>query len=97
MNATGSDFSRQLLESHWAYGRLHMDKLRKLVGLPKGDNPDCVARSEILYHKAPLQATVAKSTHVNRRMFMDLGYIKSATFASNCTLKTTLANPGLTC
>jgi hypothetical protein len=78
MNATGSDFSRQLLESHWAYGHLHMDKLRKLFGLPKGDNPDCAACSESLSRKAPLQATGDKSTHVNRRMFMDLGYTKNS-------------------
>jgi hypothetical protein len=74
--ASGMDFSRRLLESHWAYGHLHMDKLRKLFGLPRDDNPDCAACSEATSRKSPLEVIPNKSTHVNRRMHMDLGYTR---------------------
>jgi hypothetical protein len=36
ISAAGDNFSRHLLEAHWAYGHLHFDKLRKLLGLKKG-------------------------------------------------------------
>ena len=37
------DFARGLLEIHWAHGHLNFDKLRKLLGLKAGDNPQCAA------------------------------------------------------
>ena len=41
INTSDPEFPRRLLEAHWAYGHLHFDKLRKLLGLKPGNNPDC--------------------------------------------------------
>ena len=43
VSAGATDLARRLLETHWAFGHLHFDKLRKMLGLKKGDNPDCPA------------------------------------------------------
>ena len=37
----GADFPRRLLEAHWSYGHLNFDKLRKILGLKKGSDPEC--------------------------------------------------------
>ena len=78
INAAAHDFGKRLLEAHWAYGHLHFDKLRKLLGLKKGDNPDCpactIANSR--------QQTLAKVKHdraerVNYRKHLDIGYTQN--------------------
>jgi len=40
-NNAGADFPRRLLEAHWSFGHLNFDKLRKILGLKKGDDPEC--------------------------------------------------------
>ena len=78
INAAAHDFGKRLLEAHWAYGHLHFDKLRKLLGLKKGDNPDCpactIANSR--------QQTLSKVKHdraerANYRKHLDIGYTQN--------------------
>ena len=74
--ANAHDFGRRLLETHWAYGHLHFDKLRKLLGLKKGDNPDCPACSMAKSRRGPIRENRPRSTRVNHRMHMDMGFLK---------------------
>ena len=69
MGAAAQDFSRRLLESHWAYGHLHFDKLRKLLGLKKGDDPECPACTR---KTALSKQTYNRSTRINHRMHFRL-------------------------
>ena len=78
ISASSQDFGKRLLEAHWAYGHLHFNKLRKLLGLKKGDDPDCpactIARSR--------QATLSKekydrSTRPHHRAHIDIGFTKN--------------------
>ena len=78
IKATGNDFGKRLLEAHWAYGHLHFDKLRKLLGLKKGDDPDCPACTIATSR----QQTLSKVKHdraerPNYRKHLDIGYTKN--------------------
>ena len=75
ISAAGADFSRRLLECHWAYGHLNFDKLRKLLGLKRGDDPDCPACTIALARKKALSKNARpRSTRPCHRMFLDLGF-----------------------
>lgn len=75
------DFARKLLEAHWAYGHLHFDKLRKLLGLKKGDNPECAACTISKSRQCPLhQPHYERSTRINHRMHADLGFTQNSTW-----------------
>jgi hypothetical protein len=76
LKASGLDFSKRLLEAHWAYGHLHFNKLRKLLGLKPGDNPDCLACTMAKSRQEALKQAYVRSTRVNHRMHVDLGYTK---------------------
>ena len=81
IGTAAQDFSRRLLESHWAYGHLHFDKLRRLLGLKKGDDPECPACTLAKSRKTALsKKTHKRSTHVNHRMFMDLGFTRNSEY-----------------
>jgi histone deacetylase 1/2 len=85
-NSTGKgnspwDFPTKLLESHWAYGHLHFDKLRKLMGLGKGDNPECPPCTMAMSRKAALSKKMPnRATHSNYRMHIDLGFTRGSKF-----------------
>lgn len=78
---SAQDFSSRLLEAHWSYGHIHFDKLRKLLGLKKGNNPDCAActlaksRQEALSDHA-----YVRSTQPNHRMHMDIGFTRNSKY-----------------
>jgi hypothetical protein len=75
------DFPRRLLEAHWAYGHLNFSKLRKLLGLKKGDDPDCASCTIALSRQRALAKTkTVRSTRVNHRLHLDLGFTKDCTF-----------------
>ena len=76
IGTSAQNFGRRLLETHWAYGHLHFDKLRKLLGLKKGDNPDCPACSMAKSRRGPIRENRPRSTRVNHRMHLDLGFLK---------------------
>jgi hypothetical protein len=80
IKASGLDFAKQLLEAHWAYGHLNFTKLRKLLGLKPGDNPDCLACTMATSRQEALKQDYVRSTRVNHRMHMDLGYTKNYEF-----------------
>jgi hypothetical protein len=81
IGAAAQDFSRRLLESHWAYGHLHFDKLRKLLGLKKGDDPECPACTIAKSRTTALsKQTYDRSTRVNHRMHMDLGFTRNSEY-----------------
>ena len=75
ISATTQDFSNRLLEAHWSYGHLHFDKLRKLLGLKKGNNPECPACTLAKSRKAALEANAyTRSSRSCHRMHMDVGF-----------------------
>jgi hypothetical protein len=71
-----------LLEAHWAYGHIHFDKLRKLLGLKKGDDPECptctIAASR---QKAMSKHAAERSTRVNHRMHGDVGFTRACDYS----------------
>lgn len=75
------DFGRRLLEAHWAYGHLHFDKLRKLLGLKKGkkgDDPDCPACTIATSRQTNLsREKYDRSTRPNHRIHIDIGFTKN--------------------
>ena len=81
ITASAQDFPKQLYEAHCAYGHVHFDKLRKLLGLKKGDNPDCEActisksRAEALSGQ-----TYERSARRGHRVHMDLGFTANNDF-----------------
>jgi hypothetical protein len=81
-STAGLDFSSRLLEAHWCFGHLHFDKLRKLLGLKKGTNPDCAActmaksRAESLSDHA-----YTRATRPCYRMHMDIGFTRNSEFS----------------
>ena len=73
------DFARRLLEAHWAYGHLHFTKLRKLLGLKAGDDPDCAACTIAMSRqKALSKVKHNRSTRVNHRVHIDLGFTRGS-------------------
>lgn len=81
ISASAQDFPKQLYEAHCAYGHIHFDKLRKMLGLKKGDNPDCSACT-IASSKARALAgqTYVRSTREGHRFHMDLGFTNNCEF-----------------
>jgi hypothetical protein len=74
-SASGQDFSKQLYEAHCAYGHLHFDKIRKLFGLKKGDNPMCEACTIAKSRAGALKGqTYTRSTRPGHRVHMDVGF-----------------------
>lgn len=81
ISAKSQDFGQQLLEAHWAYGHLHFDKLRKMFGLKKGDDPECpactIAKQK---QKALSDHPHTRSTRPCHRMYMDIGFTAGSRF-----------------
>ena len=69
------------MEAHWAYGHLHFDKLRKLLGLKKGDEPECptctIANSR---QQSMAKHAAARSTRVCHRMHADVGFTRACDY-----------------
>jgi hypothetical protein len=72
-----AEFAQRLLETHWAFGHLNFTKLRRMLGLKKGDDPDCAScaigtsRQKSLSKNKP-----PRSTRNNHRLHLDLGFTK---------------------
>ena len=73
-NNSKSNFMRRLLETHWCFGHLHMDKVRKLLGFPKGENPNCTACSMANSRKEKLSKNFQRATMCCERIHMDVGF-----------------------
>lgn len=70
-----ADFGSKLLQAHWAYGHLHFTKLRKLLGLKPGDDPDCAACTIANARRRTLSKKRSdRSTRANHRLHLDLGF-----------------------
>ena len=80
VSAGATDFARRLLETHWAFGHLHFDKLRKMLGLKKGDNPDCPACTIAKSRMERLKHTYIRSTRPNHRLHVDMGFTKDKNY-----------------
>ena len=78
----GVDFPRRLLEAHWSYGHLQFDKLRKLLGLKKGDDPECPICTIMKQKQAALadETKKVRSTRPCHRMHMDIGFTAGSDF-----------------
>ena len=78
----GVDFPRRLLEAHWSYGHLQFDKLRKLLGLKKGDDPECPISTIMKQKQAALtdETKKVRSTRPCHRMHMDIGFTAGSDF-----------------
>ena len=72
--AATSDFAQKLLETHWAFGHLSWTKLNKFLGLKQGNNPHCAACAVASSRKAPLNKLNDRSTRINHRLHVDIGY-----------------------
>ena len=72
------DFSKKLLETHWAYGHLNFDKLRTMLNLKKGDNPECPACTMATSRQTSLSKKMPnRSPHENHRMHLDIGFTRN--------------------
>ena len=79
--ASAQDFPQQLHEAHCSYGHLNFDKLRKLLGLKKGDNPTCEACTISKSKAEALRGqTYTRSTRTGHRIHMDLGFTRFCNF-----------------
>ena len=66
---------------HWAYGHLHFTKLRKLLGLKAGDDPDCAACTMAMSRQKSLSKVRRdRSTRVNHRAHIDLGFTRDTNY-----------------
>ena len=74
ISSLGKDFSAKLLETHQSFGHLNFTKLRKFLGLKQGDNPHCPACAIAMSRKAPLNKTTDRSTRINHRLHIDIGF-----------------------
>ena len=73
------DFGKSLLESHWAFGHLNFKKLRKLLSLGSGDDPDCAACTIAKSRRQQLSKNkYNRSTRCNHRMHLDLGFTRNS-------------------
>ena len=76
-----ADFAKKLLESHWAFGHLNFTKLRKLLGLKKGDDPSCPACTIAnARKKAASKNAYSRSTRVNHRIHVDVGFTRNCDY-----------------
>ena len=75
-DSTGRDFPLRLLQTHWAFGHMHMDKIRSLFNLKKGDNPDCAACTVAGARKQPLHETRPRGIRPFYRIHIDLAFTK---------------------
>ena len=75
-DSTGRDFPRRLLETHWALGHMHMDKVRRLFNLKKGENPHCAPCTVANARKQPLAETRPRATRPFYRIHMDIFFTK---------------------
>lgn len=81
VNSSSQNFGQRLLEAHWAYGHLHFTKLRKLLGLAKGDDPDCASCTIAMSRKAALsKGKFTRSTRINHRKHVDVGFTKNCNY-----------------
>lgn len=79
IHSLARDFPQRLLEAHWAYGHLNFKKLRKLLGLKPGPDPDCAACTIAMSRKESLHKHVyERSIHINHRMHMDIGFTRGS-------------------
>jgi hypothetical protein len=74
ISSLGNDFAQKLLETHQSFGHLNFTKLRKFLGLKQGDNPHCAACAIAMSRKAPLNKMTERSTRVNHRLHIDIGF-----------------------
>jgi hypothetical protein len=75
------DFPQRLLEAHWCYGHLHFSKLRKLLGLGKGPDPDCAACTIAKSKIATLSKTkYDRSIRINHRLHLDIGFTSNSKY-----------------
>ena len=74
INEAAHDFAQRLLEAHFAFGHLNFTKLRKMLHLKTGDDPHCPACAVACSRKAPLNKPPDRSTRVNHRMHVDIGF-----------------------
>ena len=77
-----ADFPRRLLEAHWSYGHLNFGKLRKLLGLAKGDDPECPICTIAKQKQAALadETKKVRSSRPCHRMHMDIGFTAGSEF-----------------
>jgi hypothetical protein len=75
-DSTGRDFPRRLLQTHWALGHMHMDKIRRLFNLKKGENPHCAPCTAASLRKQKLYETRPRAVRPFFRIHMDLGFTK---------------------
>ena len=75
-DSTGRDFPLRLLETHWAMGHLHMDKIRRLFGLKKGENPNCAPCTVAGARKQPLHETRPRAVRTFYRIHIDIAFTK---------------------
>ena len=75
-DSTGRDFPRRLLQTHWALGHMHMDKIRRLFNLKKGENPHCAPCTAASLRKQKLYETRPRASRPFYRIHMDLGFTK---------------------
>jgi hypothetical protein len=79
ISEAANDFAQRLLETHFAYGHLNFPKLRKMLGLKKGDSPHCATCAVAMSRTAPLNTMADRSTRINHRMHLDMGYTAGST------------------
>jgi hypothetical protein len=78
LSPTSQDFASRLLEAHWSYGHLHFNKLRAMLGLQRGTNPECPACTLAKSRITTLESTPkARSTRAHHRMHMDIGFTQN--------------------
>ena len=75
-DSTGRDFPRRLLQTHWALGHMHMDKIRRLFNLKKGENPNCAPCTAASLRKQKLYETRPRATRPFYRIHLDIGFTK---------------------
>jgi hypothetical protein len=78
----GADFPRRLLEAHWSYGHLNFDKLRKILGLKKGSDPECPICTVAKQKQAALadETKKVRSSRPCHRMHMDIGFTSGSDY-----------------
>jgi hypothetical protein len=79
ISAAGDQFARKLTEAHHALGHMHFDKVRKLFGLKRGENPDCATCAIANQKKAQLKVhEYTRATRPNYRIHIDIAYTEGS-------------------
>ena len=79
IRAAGDEFNRKIMEAHHALGHMDFNKIRRLFGLKRGDNPDCPTCAIANQKKANLNChAYSRSTAVNHRMHIDIAYTEGS-------------------